>query len=148
MSFQVRAVAGVFALALGLGACRAKSDTEACLPAANAEPTMYEVTLELYDQTASFWWYCDGPPPESLLDGQYLTDLVWVDGECDPCDRERIAEAALRQVCGATHVHEFPSDANETPVRLLCGPVPWKGNVWDRKGCVYSVATDAGWICD
>ena len=35
-----------------------------------------------------------------------------------------------------------------TPVRLLCGPVPWQGNPWDRKGCVYAVASDIGVICD
>ena len=145
MSLQAGAALGV--LALALGACGPQAG--ACLPAARAEPITHEVTLQPHDEPVALTWYCEEPPPASLLDGRHRVDLVWVDGEdCDPCDRERIAAAALRQVCGALDSPEDPSAPRQAPIRLLCGPVPWEGEPWDRKGCVYAVASDTGWICD
>lgn len=54
-----------------------------------------------------------------------------------PCDLERIASHAVTQVC----------DADGPPtMRLLCGPIPWSLEPWQRKGCVYAVATTSGCV--
>ncbi|WP_434424373.1 hypothetical protein [Nannocystis pusilla] len=59
--------------------------------------------------------------------------MIWVEGEeCDPCDLEGIAARAPTQVC---------SSDDSPAIRLLCGPIPWELNPWDRQGCVYAVAS-------
>lgn len=122
-------------LALMLAACTGGTNAGECLPPARAssEPEEIEYEAEGVQGTQTLWWYCETPPPPELLDGQHRTDLVWVEGEqCDPCDRERIASVALTQVY---------QEADAPALRLLCGPIPWELQPWDRKGCVYAVAS-------
>ncbi|MDC0716802.1 hypothetical protein [Nannocystis bainbridge] len=133
------------ALALGLGlvACHEPTDGATCLPPARPLDDVVEIPLDDIAANAPPWaqtlrWYCEDPPPDELLDGWYTSALIWVDGEdCDPCDRERIASLAVTQVC----------DAEGPPaLRLLCGPIPLSLEPWQRKGCVYAVATTSGCV--
>ncbi|WAS91694.1 hypothetical protein [Nannocystis punicea] len=128
-------------LGLGLAACNEPaSGGAACLPPGRPVEEAIEIPIDKAPDApasaSSLWWFCEDPPPEVLLDGRYKTELVWVDGEeCDPCDLERIASYATPQVCDS-----------RGPIRLLCGPIPQQQqpNPWDRKGCVYAVATSSG----
>ena len=136
------------ALALGLGlvACREPVSSEgACLSPGRPVEEATEIPLLDLAPEAPPWasaltWYCEEPPPEALLHGTYRSELIWVDGEeCDPCDLERIASLALPQVCHG---------AGPPTLRLLCGPIPVSLHSWQRKGCVYAVATMNNCIVD
>lgn len=121
--------AHILALVTGLSlACADRKPGGECLPAASDEPQRIDLESGGYLE-----WYCVDPPPADLRTGGYHTKLIWVEGEdCDPCDRETIASRAMAQVC---------ADLDTTPpVRLLCGPVDYPHDPWDRKGCVYAVA--------
>jgi len=110
------------AFALQLLACD-DAAPGSCLPAARAEP-------ETIVGEQPLTWYCVDPPPAYVLDGSLSVWSVWVEGEsCDPCDLERIAGLAAAQVCSGT-----------TPPHLLCGPLPFTPQPWERKGCYYAVA--------
>lgn len=134
-----RLLVRIAALGLGLGACNGRPSVgAACLPPARADGSFEEVTVQVSDGPYAMSWYCEGPPPTELLDGSHRLESIWVEGEeCDPCDLEKIAALAATQVC----------DAEGPPaLRLLCGPIPHEGEPWERKGCVYAVASNLGCV--
>lgn len=135
MPGTIPAAARALVLALLCAGCES-SGPAACLPPARDEPEEVEVTTPKGSYSES--WYCEDPPPGELLDGSFEFDLIWVEGEdCDPCDRERIAGVAATYMCEG-----LPT------VRLLCGPIAYPLNPWDRQGCLYAVAYETGCIID
>lgn len=106
-------------------------DVDACLPGAHTGPD----EIARADDKQPLVWPFHEPQPQALLDHNDRTDLVRVDGECDPRDSERIAARAAAQTCDG---------GERLPLRVLCGPVPFEFDPWEPAGCVYAVASDNG----
>lgn len=135
---RIRAAALVLALA-AVPACKGESGDTCLAPVRDDGPEGIEVKHHESQEPYELEWWCAAPPPAALLDGRYRTEKIWVEGPCDPCDRERIAAVAARQPCSQFEV---------IPARLLCGPIPHEARPWDQEGCVYLIASDIDCIVD